>query len=417
MERLELLNCDTETLVEVEKIEKEIERTLPIAKIVEIFGTNTYLIGGYIRDVILGKNVSNSDFDLMTRTPLDEVITKLHDLGYSRSNSLKFSDRKYSMKEGTGVINILIDGQEIQVGFVGNQSIDNLISLADINLNCCAFDLGSRKIINLKILDKISHRELEFCSPEIAKDDPMKIISALKQISRLPDLKISEETINIIKESLPLVIEYFRRNPNRRHKLKSLLGNINSKEILNLFDAYNTNDIFEGMELKRSFLKVSDKYRACPIDLLDSIIRNKIADLITSQYGRRLNKNKIFNNKINSVVYELDNKQNVVACCLIDRERIYSVAATNEDLIVNLVSDLCNNNYNVWATVSMSNKHIIDLSVKAGLRLVNDPETMRKILMANYPEYGNRIITKINGSYTTFSKLDSEDIEQVLLLS
>ena len=57
--------------VDISIIEDTIKKILPINEIKDIFGDRTYLIGGAIRDLIIGKNIQTSDFDLMTRMPLE----------------------------------------------------------------------------------------------------------------------------------------------------------------------------------------------------------------------------------------------------------------------------------------------------------------------------------------------------------
>lgn len=245
----------------------------------------------------------------------------------------------------------------------------------------------------------------------------MKMVGALKQISRIPNLKIPVETMEVINDSLSMFIDYFSNNPNRRHKLKPLFGNINSGQILKLFENFDTKDIFDGIDMKKSKLKVSNGYYSSAIAELDPAIRSKLSTFIASQFGKRFDPSKLFNDKINSVAYELDEKGDVISCCLIDGERLYTTSAVNSEKIVNLVSNLCKNNYNIWSTISITSTLLINLCPKAGLHVVEDSDLIEKILVSNYPGYKDKIVAETKRGHTVFSKKDSGDTPQVLVMS
>ncbi|MBP6945571.1 hypothetical protein KBB85_06160 [Patescibacteria group bacterium] len=407
--------ADFEGSRETKDIESKLVEIVPIDELIKIFGEDTYLIGGAVRDTILDKTVS--DLDLMTRTPLSEVLESLKDHGFTENDGTKFSEGGFSVKKGVDVINMLLHGREIQVASIGDTAVEDLVATADINLNCCAFSLASRSIVNQDYFRTIQDRELSFCDEKSAASDPMKIVSALKQISRLPELHVSEETMQIIRKAMPMVGEYFRVNPDRRHKLKPLFGNINSSEVEDLFRDHGLEDVLDGISFKKEKLAVSGSYFVVAVEDIEPEIKDKIRVLITKHYGRRLDPTKVFNTKINSVAYELDQNSQVIACCLLDGERIYAVASSSADSIVKLVANLCEENYNVWATISTTSQRVIDLSVRAGLKLVNDPEIVKKVLVGNYPEYSGRLVLEKKADYMTFSKSDSEDPPQVLLIS
>lgn len=398
-------------------IEKELVDILPLNQMMQIFGQNTFLIGGFLRDLSLGRNMLNSDLDLMTRLPPETIVENFKIYGYEESENKEFEDNKYFFNSDKTIINTVIGGRKIQVGMIGSYDAETLLSLGDITMNCCAFDIYKKKILNLQFMDDVLSKKLKFCSPEEAKKDPWKIVSALKQISRVPDLNIPQETIEIIKSCIPLVVDYFVDNPSEISDLRSIFGNINTKEVLDLFEGCDTKGIFEDMPSKKQILETSHKYNSVPIDHLDDEIRNKIIELAKKSYGRRLQLDKLFSDKINSVVYEIDDKNNILSCCLISGERIYAIASIDANSIVGLVSDLCKHNHIVWTTISLSRQHIINLAQKAGLKLVSNPDLIRKILINNHPEYQGRITIKQKQGLFVFVKEGLDDTEQVLLIS
>ncbi len=82
-----------------------------------------------------------------------------------------------------------------------------------------------------------------------------------------------------------------------------------------------------------------------------------------------------------------------------------------------LVSNLCENNYNVWATISINSKLLIKLARKAGLKEIKNPELIKKILINHYPESIGKIKVEKLGAYSVFTKTGSNDKPQVLMLS
>ncbi len=411
-------NLDPKETGEISRVENKIIELLPINESIKIFGNNSFLIGGAVRDIILHKYPA--DFDFMSRMSVEDIKKNLESLGFTEMDweeDVKFVEGKYSFKKDANVFNYMLNGKEIQVASIGEKTVSELIATADSNLSCCAFDLDSLKILNPDFQLEIMNKEFRFMDAELAKNDPMKIISALKQISRIPDLKVSEETMNIINESLPMVIDFFAKNPHRRHKLKPLFGNINSGQILDLFEGYDTKGIFDDLNIKKQKLKVSDGFFSSSVEELVPDVKTKLSAFVASQFGKRFDPTKLFNDKINSVAYELDNEGNILSCCLIDGERLYATSAVNSEKIVELVANLCKNNYNVWSTISITSTLLINLCPKAGLNIVENYGLVEKIVTNNYPKYKGKLIIETKRGHTVFSKKDSDDTAQVLVMS
>ncbi len=89
---------------EILDIEMDILDRTPFETIRKLFGDETYLIGGAIRDIIFKKN-HLGDLDLMTRISKQEIKEALESNGYQRSEDSKFSSRHYSIKDDIGVYN------------------------------------------------------------------------------------------------------------------------------------------------------------------------------------------------------------------------------------------------------------------------------------------------------------------------
>lgn len=407
---------------EAEKVEENIsiflENNIDVNFIINVLGKNSFVIGGVTRDVTLGRKISSSDIDIMTRDKQDEVLSRLDALGYKEAVfGEKFSENAYSIKKDKGVLNFLLNGKECQVGFVGDLPVETLVKNADLNINCLAYNLSSRKILNPSLVDTILGGEIAFANLEYASSDVMKRVSALKQISRMPDFTVSEDTMSILQKGMPDLVSYFLDNPDRLHKIQSCFNNINSGFVENMIISFSDNGIDLVNKIDKKF-EIKTSHDFSDIESLSSSDKLQIFELIQEQYGKRFEEAKLFSqNKITGVSYIKENNL-IEACCLFDRRRIYSVAAKSSEKIVSLVRDICENNNGIWATATISNKGIISLSQKAGLNCVTDIVLAEKILVSNYPHYKDRLVfDKDKEGRVIYNKIASQDKTAILLMS
>lgn len=187
--------------------------------------------------------------------------------------------------------------------------------------------------------------------------------------------------------------------------------------MIKLFKENNALELIEQLNLKKEKLVVDSPYVSKTIQELDPTTIVKIGLLIKKQFGKRFDMDKLFNDNVSSVVYEENSEGEIISCCLIDGERMYSTASTSREAITKLVASLVKNNYNIWASISIESRLLIKLSEKAGLKPLADPDLIRKILESHYPHYEGRIIITVESGYFVFTKLGSDDKPQVLVLS
>lgn len=396
-------------------------------KLTSLFGTQTFLIGGAVRDSLLGKNTG--DLDFMTRTNLEEIVLKLKEFGYVETQDSKEKNlpKKYYIKRDLnsknitlqgGVLSFVLDGKEVQVGYIGDLDMTALVNNSDLNINCCAFSFYTRQFVNPNFAREILDEQIiRFLKLENVKNDPHKIFNALKQISRFPQLKVEEDSLKIIKESIGQLILFVNGNPNKKGEFFEILKSINGGYIVELFEMAGYGYFVKNVDGKPEKIKVDPPFISKNISELSPTEIAKISFLVKKQFGKRFDTNKLFNNKVNSIVYYEDENREITACCLMSGERIYTAASLSQNKIIDLVSSLCKCNYNVYTTISIESKLLIKMSQKAGLKLVNDPVIIRRILESQYPEYRGRVIIDFKNNYFVFTKIDSDDKPQVLLLS
>ncbi len=132
--------------------------------------------------------------------------------------------------------------------------------------------------------------------------------------------------------------------------------------------------------------------------------------------GKQFKKHKLFNNRLNQIAYDLDDSGKVKATCLFEGNRIYCASAEKIYDIYKLVSDLNKENSGLWTTINNDNKSLIYLANKAGMKLVDDPEVMRKIILNQYPDYGDDLVIEKQGEHFVYYKKTTK-YPQVILIS
>ncbi len=399
---------------EIIRIESKILTELPIDDLSKILPPESYLIGGSIRDIILEKSVKCSDLDVYTRGSQEEIVDLLAKSGYSEISEPSIQDKEYFFDEGGEYLYFYLDKKIIELKFISNIKIEKLISQSDINLNCCAYNINNKNIVDNDIALSIKKKILQFSNPDVSKKDPLKIFSALKQIARLPDIKIPQETEKIIKDGVEYVYEYFLNNPGKKQKLKSLLCEINSSQAINYFSE-KQKSIFEGLETKLYKLNVTEGYSSKNLSELSCDEYKNIQEFVKEKYGKRFDPFKLDSRKVNSVVFNQYDNGLIKSCCLFDGSRLYAIASNDLKDLVKMVRDLVDYNYSIWTTISIDHKLLISLSIKAGLKIENNKEVIHKILSGQNLNYLNNIDYNEKDNMVTFTRSNSDNPEQILL--
>lgn len=397
-------------------LEKEIKRISQVNEVVKMLNCEVYLGGGAIRDLIWGKKINDLDFEV--NLPLEDIIRILEENGFTRIEGYQTSEHQYYISAFAGVVGAVINGVDVHLCVMTDATVSTLLKEGDVNFSCCVFNATTGKIENPQIIREIKDKRLLFCDIEHAKVDPLIIINALKQISHLPDIVITEQTRETISLCTPDVVEYFRAHPGMKYKLASICGNINSEEALAFFDDVDEiQDIFDGIDMKKRKLSISgEQYHSQTVEELSDTDRSEIIQLIRSAFGEKYKPTKEFPLKINSVVFERQNGR-IVACCLIDGERVYVASAKSGHDWIEIFSKLVASNYNIWCAVDCDNPKVQALCTLGGLSLETNPKVMRKILISKGGKRNEDLdIYEYNGMLV-FRDLKKQGYAQVLLRS
>lgn len=142
----------------------------------------------------------------------------------------------------------------------------------------------------------------------------------------------------------------------------------------------------------------------------------EITRLLKGGYGKHFDESKVFSGNVNSVVIQRGEK-GIQSCCLVDGERLYSVAAREGTDWIAIIADLAKNNYNVCCTADCNNPKIQALCSIAGLSIETNSQVIRKILETKTEKNRDISVYEYNGMVVFKKNNEPNDYPQVLLRS
>jgi tRNA nucleotidyltransferase/poly(A) polymerase len=155
-----------------------------------------YLVGGALRDALLGRESQDLDFVV----PADGIR-----LGRRIADTLQADFYPLDEKRDTGrVILSVRDGRRANLDFATyrGSSLDDDLRARDFTINALAFDLRTEQIHDpLNGAQDIRSKTIRACNPESFKDDPVRILRAVRQAVEL-DFQIDQATRKDMKESV-----------------------------------------------------------------------------------------------------------------------------------------------------------------------------------------------------------------------
>lgn len=189
------------------KNNKELQYALEIMKKIEDAGYESLLVGGFVRDLILGKE--SDDIDLSTNMPEEKIeqLFKTVDIGKNKQfgvNVIKYKGYTYeiaqyradvydSLEKGKGA-----DKVEIVSSFKDDAARrDYTINSLGIDVRGNIVDYhGGMKDLKKKIITAVGDADMRF------KEDEVRQLRGIRFASRL-GFEISPETIEAMKKHAP----------------------------------------------------------------------------------------------------------------------------------------------------------------------------------------------------------------------
>lgn len=151
----------------------------------------SYLVGGYIRDIILGRETENVDVDIVV--PLNAI-----EIGKNISNNIE--SKFIILDKKREVIRIILNNINIDITNQVSSTIEGDLSSRDFSINSIAFLFDKRCLFDpldgLKDLELAllrTHSEINLIN------DPLRILRCFRFVSEL-NFNIDLKLVNFIKK-------------------------------------------------------------------------------------------------------------------------------------------------------------------------------------------------------------------------
>lgn len=167
-----------------------------------------YLVGGYLRDFMLGSTARDADF-----------VTTCDPGTLARETALRFGGKRFTIKEEQDIHRVIIHYEDrvytLDFSPIKGQSLEEDLSARDFTINAMALDVWSfalqrEAVLPRDLIDKhygwrdLSRKVLRECHKEAFLSDPVRVLRAMR-FQHLLDMEVEERTLNHMKKYASLI--------------------------------------------------------------------------------------------------------------------------------------------------------------------------------------------------------------------
>ncbi len=152
----------------------------------------SYLVGGYIRDIILGRETEKVDFDIVVPLNAIEIGKKIAD---------NIGSKFIILDEKREVVRIILNNINIDIANQVSASIEGDLCSRDFSINSIAFLFDKKCLVDpLNGLQDLEISLLRTHSEKNLLDDPLRILRCFRFVSEL-NFKVDLNLITFIKKN------------------------------------------------------------------------------------------------------------------------------------------------------------------------------------------------------------------------
>ena len=208
---------------------KEISEVINLAKETE---TDVYVVGGYIRDILLKKK--SLDIDLVVSEKAESFAKKL---------AKKINGKCFILHSDLQVYRVAVinnpDLEYIDISLMQGKNIEDDLSRRDFTINALAVKIENFDNIKKNVIDcfdgikDLKKKEIKVVSKKVFNDDPLRMLRAFRFASEY-NFKISKETLSLIKKSSSKIITV--AGERIKNELFRILNNKKSSQYIAAID-------------------------------------------------------------------------------------------------------------------------------------------------------------------------------------
>lgn len=159
---------------------------------------NKYLVGGAVRDKMLGKTPNDLDYVVVGSTPADMINLGYEQVGADFPVFLhpetkdEYALARTERKTGNGYL-------DFETVFDKSITLEDDLLRRDLTINAMAEDQNGLIIDPYNGLEDLKNKQLRHVS-ESFKDDPLRILRVARFCAKMPDFKIADDTLLMLRE-------------------------------------------------------------------------------------------------------------------------------------------------------------------------------------------------------------------------
>ena len=221
----------------------EIERSIKFYNwdyILPSLPSGSYLVGGYIRDLILGRLNSVIDVDIVVPKNSIEIGKKIAN---------KFNGKFIILDEARDIVRIIFKHISVDIAPQISSSINHDLLSRDLSINAIAFSFENKLLIDP--YNGIKDLQLSFLrtfSKQNVLDDPLRVLRCVRFVSEL-NFNLDASLINFIKtykSHLRLVA-----NERINYEIQRIIRGRNASQAIKLINKFK---IFEYIQSEKNLI-------------------------------------------------------------------------------------------------------------------------------------------------------------------
>jgi hypothetical protein len=372
-------------LMEAEEIRLPFKMNIPedIRKIQKVFKSNgkeLFLVGGSVRDALLGKPIK--DYDLATEAKPDEVIEMLKDQ--------PFITNIIETGKSFGVINALTDNDEYEIatfrsesGYEDSRRPSNVeftdiatdVSRRDLTVNALFYDLDTNEVVDLvggiEDLKKGVIKTVGDPS-ERFEEDKLRVLRAIRFAARFGS-DVDEKIDQLLSKGIDLSMISGERI--RDEFIKGIKTSKSTVNFLSMLDKYGLfNAIFPNVKINKNFIESNES---------ELVIASLLLPLITISDISQIEK------RLNTLKYSTQEIRDITALMLLTQFEPEDVVPMKKKLQLSSLSD---KQIKTFASLMNLETNLIDKLLQFNLS-VSGQDVMKKFDIKG-PEVG-KVINQI----------------------
>jgi len=164
----------------------------------ELLPSEAYLVGGAVRDALLGRTAEYLDLDFVL--PVDAVQT-------ARNLAKHYNAGFVLLDAQRQIARVVFDQATVDIAQQEGESLEIDLSRRDFTINAIAYDPYNKQFIDpLQGARDLQAGIIRMVSATNLEDDPLRLLRAYRQAAQL-DFKIAQTTQSVIRQLAPLLAQ------------------------------------------------------------------------------------------------------------------------------------------------------------------------------------------------------------------